>query len=113
MIPVRTLRFMQAAGGQVCALTSCLHYRRAPALHNRPSPFDASGTISVIDTATNKIIATIAVGKRPWNMAITANGSSLYVANGRSNSESVIDTLAMTELKQIPVGERPWGAAIR
>ncbi|MGH8678980.1 MAG: hypothetical protein ACREUQ_11580, partial [Burkholderiales bacterium] len=93
MIPVRTRQFMQAAGGQACALTSYLHYRRAPAPHDRPSPFDASGnfphvaltlergfprpqypsrrnlrfqrtsieasgTISVIDTASNMIIAT-------------------------------------------------------
>ncbi|MGH8677092.1 MAG: hypothetical protein ACREUQ_01920, partial [Burkholderiales bacterium] len=38
--------------------TSYLHYRRAPAPHDRPSPFDASGTISVIDAASNMIIAT-------------------------------------------------------
>lgn len=35
----------------------------------------------MIDTSTNKIIATIEVGKRPWNMAITPDGGKLYVAN--------------------------------
>ena len=39
------------------------------------------GTVSMIDTSTNKIIATIEVGKRPWNMAITPDGGKLYVAN--------------------------------
>ena len=46
----------------------------------------------VIDTATDKVVATIPVGKRPWNMALTRDGAKLYVANGRSNSVSVIDT---------------------
>jgi YVTN family beta-propeller protein len=70
-------------------------------------------TVSVIDTATNKIIATIEVGKRPWNMAITPDGGKLYVANGRSDSVSVIDTKTNTKIKDIPVGTRPWGVVIQ
>jgi YVTN family beta-propeller protein len=69
--------------------------------------------VSVIDTATNKIIATIEVGKRPWNMAITPDGSKLYVANGRSDSVSVIDTKTNKKIKDIPVGIRPWGVVIQ
>jgi YVTN family beta-propeller protein len=69
--------------------------------------------VSVIDPATNKIIATIEVGKRPWNMAITPDGSKLYVANGRSDSVSVIDTKSNTKIKDIPVGTRPWGVVIQ
>ena len=49
-------------------------------------------TVSVIDTATSTVIATIPVGKRPWNMALTPDGKKLYVACGRSDSVSVIDT---------------------
>jgi YVTN family beta-propeller protein len=71
------------------------------------------GTVSVIDTSINKIVATIEVGKRPWNMAITPDGGKLYVANGRSDSVSVIDTATNTKLKDIPVGKRPWGVVIR
>jgi YVTN family beta-propeller protein len=58
-------------------------------------------------------VATIPVGQRPWNMALTPDGKKLYVANGRSNSVSVIDTAHRTKLHDIPVGKLPWGVAIR
>jgi YVTN family beta-propeller protein len=70
------------------------------------------GTVSAIDTATNTVVATIPVGKRPWNMAITPDGKKLYVANGRSNSVSVIDTGSNRVIKDIAVGELPWGVVI-
>jgi YVTN family beta-propeller protein len=69
-------------------------------------------TVSVIDTDTNEFIATIPVGKRPWNMAITPDGKKLYVATGRSNGVSVIDTETNKKLKDIPTGELPWGVVI-
>jgi YVTN family beta-propeller protein len=49
-------------------------------------------TVPAIDIATDQIIVTIPVGKRPWNMAITPDGKRPYVANGRSNSASAVDT---------------------
>jgi YVTN family beta-propeller protein len=70
------------------------------------------GTVMVIDTATDKVTATIQVGKRPWNMALTRDGAKLYVANGRSNSVSVIDTAKNARIKDIPVGDTPWGVHI-
>jgi len=66
----------------------------------------------VIDTASDKVVATIPVGQRPWNMAITGDGAKLYVANGRSDSVSVIDTAKNVRIKDIPVGKTPWGVAI-
>jgi YVTN family beta-propeller protein len=66
----------------------------------------------VIDVASNKAIAEIKVGQRPWNMALTPDGKKLYVANGRSNSVSVIDTGALKVIKDVPVGELPWGVVI-
>jgi YVTN family beta-propeller protein len=71
------------------------------------------GTVSAIDTADNTILATIPVGKRPWNMAITPDGKKLYVANGRSNSVTVIDTEQLTVSGEVKVGEMPWGVVIR
>jgi YVTN family beta-propeller protein len=70
------------------------------------------GTVQVIDTSTNTIIAKIPVGKRPWNMAITPDGRKLYVACGRSNAVAVIDTESNTKIADVPVGELPWGVAI-
>ena len=72
---------------------------------------DAS--VSVIDVASNTITATIGVGQRPWNMALTPDGKKLYVACGRSGVVSVIDTESNTKLSDIAVGKLPWGVVIR
>ena len=69
--------------------------------------------MSVIETASNQVKATIPVGKRPWNMALTADGKKLYVANGRSNAVSVIDTETMQKIHDVAVGELPWGVVVR
>jgi YVTN family beta-propeller protein len=69
--------------------------------------------VSVIDTASNKIVATVPVGQRPWNMALTPDGKKLYVACGRSNSVTVIDTTSNSRLRDVAVGKLPWGVVIR
>ena len=72
----------------------------------------ADGTVTVVDLVHLAATATIPVGRRPWNMAITRDGAKLYVANGRSNTVSVIDTARNAVIKEIPVGETPWGVQI-
>jgi YVTN family beta-propeller protein len=52
----------------------------------------ASGTVSVISTATNTITANITVGGEPNGVAITPDGAYAYVANLDSNTVSVIST---------------------
>src|SRR5262245_6910437 len=51
-----------------------------------------NGTISVYDTAAQKVAKTIAVGLHPSAMALNPDGSRLYGANANSDSISVIDT---------------------
>jgi YVTN family beta-propeller protein len=41
----------------------------------------SSNTVSVIDTVTNAVTATIPVGVVPEGVAVTPNGSKVYVAN--------------------------------
>jgi len=48
--------------------------------------------VSVIDTATHTVTATIKVGRNPLDVALTPDGATAYVANAGSNSVSVIDT---------------------
>jgi YVTN family beta-propeller protein len=50
------------------------------------------GTVSVISTATNAVVATIPVGNTPHGVAITPNGKFVYVANRANPSVSVIAT---------------------
>src|SRR5213594_1595847 len=45
-----------------------------------------SGTVSVIDISSLKVVKTIPVGTEPWAMALTPLGTKLYVANSSSNS---------------------------
>ena len=67
------------------------------------------GTVSAIDVATNAVTQTVAVGKRPWGIALSPDGSKLYSANGPSNDVSVIDLATFTVVKTIPAGQGPVG----
>lgn len=49
-------------------------------------------TVSVVDSATGQITATIPVGTSPQALALSSDKSTLYVANTGSNTISVIDT---------------------
>jgi YVTN family beta-propeller protein len=69
-------------------------------------------TVAVIDTATDRVSATIAVGRRPWGLALSPDGATLYSANGASNDVSVIDVAARRERTRIKVGDGPWGVAV-
>jgi|SRR3954463_2303619 len=69
-----------------------------------------SGTVSVIDTTTDIVTATVGVGSRPFGVA--ANSTRVYVTNSGSNDVSVIDTSNNTVVATIPVGLRPLGVAV-
>src|SRR5215813_7056169 len=70
-----------------------------------------SNTVSVIDTATNTVVATVPVGVRPIGVAITPDGTHAYVANRISGGVSVIDTATNTVVATVPVRD-PFGVAI-
>lgn len=63
-----------------------------------------SGTISVINTNNNEVIATIPVGSPETPIAI---GNLLYVPNSDHGTVSVIDTRSNEVVATIPVGRRP------
>lgn len=47
---------------------------------------------AIINAETLELIATVDVGKRVWGAELSRDGSTLYTANGVSNSVSVVDT---------------------
>lgn len=53
--------------------------------------FSAPSNVSVIDAATNTVVATVTVGRSAIGVAITPNGTRAYVTNG-DGSVSVINT---------------------
>src|SRR5215469_12105855 len=63
-----------------------------------------ANTVSVIDTATNKVVATVGVGTKPYAVALAPDGKHAYVLNqSTSSSVSVIDTSSNTVVVTIPV----------
>jgi len=74
----------------------------------------AASTVSVIDTATNKVMATVPVGTTPHGVAITPDGQSAYVGNEYSSTVSVIDTRTNTVVDTVNgVAVAPEGVAIK
>ena len=69
-------------------------------------------TVSVIDTATNTVVATIPVGSSPQGIAVTPNGAFVYVTNAGSNTVSVISAATNTVVATVPVGSFPLAVAI-
>jgi YVTN family beta-propeller protein len=58
----------------------------------------------VIDTGTNTVTATIPVGQTPYGVAVTPDGSRVYIANELDGTVSVIDTATSTVTATIPIG---------
>jgi YVTN family beta-propeller protein len=67
-----------------------------------------SNSVSVIDTATGTVVATIAVGAQPQDVALTSDGTRAYVSNWEDNTVSVIDTATNTVVATVPVGSGPF-----
>lgn len=70
------------------------------------------GTVAVIGLKGPKLLGEVAVGPRPWGIALTPDGRRLYTANGPSNDVTVVDTRTLKVIKKIPVGHSPWGVVI-
>src|SRR5260370_27617172 len=60
-------------------------------------------TVSVIDTATDTVIATIPVGLNPFGVAVSSDRRKAYVTPFRSYTPSVIDTATNTTHTTIPL----------
>ncbi len=71
-----------------------------------------NGTVSVIDTATNDITATVKVGNHPWGVAVSSDRKKVYVTNVYSNGVSVIDTATNTVKATMNGFNEPWGVAV-
>ncbi len=58
---------------------------------------EGSGTVSVIDTATDTVKATLRVGKKPRGIALSADGKRLYLSDQELDALVVVDTAKGTE----------------
>jgi YVTN family beta-propeller protein len=71
-----------------------------------------TGTVSVIDTANNTELTTIAVGSHPIAVVTNPDATRAFVANQNSSSVSVINTASNMVIQTIAVGLGPTGIAI-
>jgi len=67
-----------------------------------------SGTVSVIDTATNSLVATVKV-EAPYKIAITPNGKKAYVTHKNNGTISVLNAATGTVVATLPVSEPEIG----
>ncbi|MBK6698422.1 MAG: beta-propeller fold lactonase family protein [Saprospiraceae bacterium] len=71
-----------------------------------------SDNVSVINTLTNTIIATITVGDGPYGVSVKPDGTSIYVTNFLSNNVSIINASTNSVVTTIAVGINPGGVSI-
>src|SRR5258708_38910309 len=69
----------------------------------------ADNTVSVIDTADAKVVATVPVATGPHGMAITSDGRTVYVPGDGSSELSLIDTATDKVARALRVGKMPNG----
>jgi YVTN family beta-propeller protein len=71
-----------------------------------------NGSVSVIDTEKNAVVATIPVHRQPYFLEVDPTGDLAYVANSGSNSVSFLDLKMRREIASVPTGEGPGLARI-
>ncbi|HEX2074409.1 MAG TPA: Hsp70 family protein [Geodermatophilus sp.] len=74
-------------------------------------PNHDSGTVSVIDTASNKV-TDVTVPAHPHWVEVTPDGSRAYVANHNSNVVTVLDTNTLEIVTQVQVENSPHSVAV-
>jgi YVTN family beta-propeller protein len=75
-------------------------------------PASGNGSVSVIDTNSNRVVSTIPVHRQPFFIDVDAAGHRAYVANSESNTVSVLDLDQRKEIGVVGTGEQPGLARI-
>ena len=71
-----------------------------------------SNNVSVIDTETHAVIATIPVDSDPLDVGINPSRSAVYVTNNGSGSMSIIDLTSNTVIQTVGDAYGPMGIAV-
>jgi YVTN family beta-propeller protein len=68
--------------------------------------------IAVLDTATNRLLSTIAIPPGPHGLVVTPDGATVFASSDGDSKVSVIDTARDAVSASIEVGTSPHGLAI-
>jgi YVTN family beta-propeller protein len=69
-------------------------------------------SVTIIDGATMKPVATVAAGHHPQAVAVDGKRHRIFVANTHSNNVTVIDGTTNRALATIPAGTNPYALAV-
>ena len=72
----------------------------------------AIGSVSIIDTEKNAVVATIPVQKNPYFIEVDPSGDRAYVPNSNSNTVSVLDLKLRRQIAVLGTGEGPGVARV-
>jgi YVTN family beta-propeller protein len=77
----------------------------------------ADNSVSMIDTRSGRVTASVPVGVCPGALAVGRDGRRVYVADSGTDLDpgttvSVIDTVTESRVATVPVGVRPSGVAV-
>ena len=78
-----------------------------------PPPDRTADGIGEIDAETYKVARVIKAGNDPEQLAISADGTRMYVANEDAAQVSVVDVPSGTVVATVKIGEEPEGVTIR
>lgn len=68
-----------------------------------------TGSVSVIDTASDTVTATVPTGYVPTLMTFSPDGSALYVTDANSDYVAAISTATNTQTGTFNAGDQPYG----
>ena len=71
------------------------------------------GTLTAIDTGTNRVRSTVSVGSYGTDpFTVRATGDALYVANQGASTLSIIDPSSLRTTATVATGNSPYGIAV-
>ncbi|MDO8327382.1 MAG: PQQ-dependent catabolism-associated beta-propeller protein [Cypionkella sp.] len=63
--------------------------------------------LAIVDAKTYEVLQYVLVGSRAWDVDLTSDEKTAFVANGLSDDITVVDMASMTPVQSLPVGRTP------
>jgi YVTN family beta-propeller protein len=73
---------------------------------------ESDHTVSVIDSRSGKVEATVKVGRRPRGIGLAPDQAHVYVALGDDDAIAVVNTRTLELVKTLPAGSDPEAFAV-
>ena len=103
----KTMKFRQLLQFLIAALMPCSLLAGQIFVSN-----ERGDSVSVIDSDSNEVVKTIAVGKRPRGVGISPDRTEVYVAISGDNALAVIDPKTLEVTRTFPSGDDPEAFAV-